>query len=108
MIAGRRLRRMARLGQLPSRSFRLFAIYRSDWLQSDPKIVTYWVSSAPYLSFTENDYYVMNRASIGINDFAFILKKKPIWTLEYRGVPQAWLYRGSDLKAGDESLNNLR
>jgi hypothetical protein len=98
MIAGRHLRKMARAGDLPSASFRLFTVYPGDWLQSDQTIVTDWLRLAPYLSFTENDYYVLNRAAAMTGEFHFLTDKKPIWTLEFRGVPQAWLYRGSDLE----------
>lgn len=98
MIAGRHLRKMARSGELPSTSFRLFTVYAGDWLQPDPTIVTDWVRTAPYLSFTENDYYVVNRAAVITGGLDFLTDKRPIWTLEFRGVPQAWLYRGSDLK----------
>ena len=98
MIAGRWLRHQARSGQLPSRSFRLFAAEQGEWLQEDPSIVTYTISSAPYLSFTENDYYVINRAAVMLGILGFLKDQKPIWTLEHRGVSQAWLYRGSDLE----------
>ena len=101
MIAGRQLRRMARAGQLPSKSFRLFVIYQGEWLQPDESNVTYVVSRAPYLSFTENDYYIINRAAALLGIFSYITDKKPVWTLKYRGVAQAWLYRGSDLKDGN-------
>lgn len=101
MIAGRHLRKMARFGELPSTPFRLFTVYPGDWLQSDEAIVTDWLRLAPYLSFTENDYYVLNRAAAITGEFHFLTDKRPIWTLEFRGVPQAWLYRGSDLKNGN-------
>jgi hypothetical protein len=98
MIAGRWLRHQARSGHLPSGSFRLFAAEQGEWLQEDPLIVTYTISSAPYLSFTENYYYVINRAAVLLGILGFLKDKKPIWTLEHRGVAQAWLYRGSDLE----------
>jgi hypothetical protein len=98
MIAGRWLRHQARSGQLPSRSFRLFSAEEGEWLQEDPSIVSYVISSAPYLSFTENDYYMINRPAVVLGVVNFVKDKKPIWTLEYRGVAQAWLYRGSDLE----------
>jgi hypothetical protein len=98
MIAGRRLRKMALAAQLPSSSFRLYVICRGDWLTSDQTIKTYWVPTAPYLSFTENDYYVVNRAVAVKGTYRSFTDAKPISTIEYRGVPQAWIYRGSDLK----------
>jgi hypothetical protein len=101
MIAGRWLRHMAHSGELPSKSFRLFTAEQGHWLQQDPLIATYVISSAPSLGFTENDYYLVNRAAIMAIDFDFLREKKPIWVLKYRGVPEAWLYRGSDLKKND-------
>jgi hypothetical protein len=98
MIAGRHLQKMARSGKLPSASFRLFTIHPGEWLQPDPAIQTYSVKTAPYLSFTDNDYYVLNRAALMIGGFDFLTGKKPIWTIEHRGVAQAWVYRGSDIR----------
>lgn len=99
MIAGRKLRSMARTGQLPSKSFRLFTIYQGDWLQPDESTITYTISDAPYLSFTANDYYVITRASLVVGGFNFIQDSKPVWVKEFRGVPEIWVYRGSDLKS---------
>jgi len=75
MIAGRWLRQKARLGELPSKSFRLFVAEQGQWLQQDPLIATYVISSAPSLSFTENDYYLVNRAAIMAIDFDFLKEK---------------------------------
>lgn len=98
MVAGRWLRQKARAGELPSKSFRLFTAEQGRWLQQDPSYASFIISSAPQLSFTENDYYLVNRAAIMAIDFDFLRAEKPVWVLEYRGVPEAWLYRGSDLK----------
>jgi len=113
MIVGRHLREMAEAGQLTSDSFRLFTAYLGDWLTPDratknPALIgdnikletTEWVETAPLegLSFTENDYYIVNLASVINGRFLFPKDKKPFWTIEYRGVPEAWVFRGSDIK----------
>jgi hypothetical protein len=100
MIAGRHLRKMAGSGQLPSSSFQLFTVYPGDWICSDPSIETHWVGTVPYrkLSFTENDYYVLNRAEVFQAGVLFPKDKRPLWTIDFRGVSQAWVFRGSDIK----------
>lgn len=100
MIVGRQLHKMAIAGQLPSKSFRLFTAYVGDWLAPDQTIETRFVEMVPYLSlsFTENDYYVVNRAAVVQGRFRLPVNEKPVWTVDYRGVTLIWVFRGSDIK----------
>jgi len=96
MIAGRRLSKMASAGQLPSKSFRLFTVYPGDWLPPDQTIKTDWAAITRDLGFTENDYYVVNR--VAVVEGRFLVRTNPFLTIQYRGVPAVWVFRGSDLK----------
>ncbi|MGH2354195.1 MAG: hypothetical protein ACRDJN_21530, partial [Chloroflexota bacterium] len=49
--------------------------------------------------YTEQDYYVVNRASVLQDYWRFPYRVQPEFVLEFRGYAQAWVFRGDRLRA---------
>jgi hypothetical protein len=100
MIAGKRIEKMCIEEKLDCNDVRLYYSYRGGWLDAEIPVKTFWMlRDFPFFRFTENDYYIINRASVmygHIRDIDF-KSVKPFFTIDYRGYTQAWVFRGDEL-----------
>jgi hypothetical protein len=81
-------------------SIHLYTAWSGFWLDEDTEIAsTIFRHTQPdEYSYTEFDYYVVNRSTVLIDLFPFPANVEPVFVISYRGYTQAWVFRGDDLQ----------
>ncbi|HEX7914837.1 hypothetical protein [Rudaea sp.] len=84
-----------RLANVPCEQLRIHTLYPGGWVHSPIKADTQPKFPNPALS-TDADYYVLNR-SAATQHYVDFPTLHPEFTIDARGYPMAWVYRGDRL-----------
>lgn len=81
---------------------RIHFIYKGAWLTAPDYFSIFPIGINDY--YTKNDYYIINRFAL-IQDFcSFPQKTQPLFTIDFSGFTQAWIYRGDHLLSLNEKI----
>jgi hypothetical protein len=76
---------------------KLYHNYLGDWLLKKNNATIIFLDSAANVSYTENDYFILNRNALSQSSSKIPSLPPPFCTITYRGFTSAWVYRGDDI-----------
>ncbi len=98
MLAGKKIEKICKANKIDCGKINLYYSYKGEWVGSKALNIQPIDKNSTY---SERDYYVINRSSVTQNGVDFPYDVKPVFTIAFRGFTQAWIFRGDDLqKAG--------
>ncbi len=119
MIAGKKIEQICSSKEINCDDIRLYYILPGDWLDAKIPVKIFSVIRDD-LRFTENDYYVINRSVFMYGGKEYLKFETvqpckgeknclnfdvvpPELTISYRGLIQAWIFRGDQLRPKNET-----
>lgn len=97
MLAGKEIKKRCVKERGGCADVRVFHNYQGEWVRPGLAQIYFMLKEKDKIRYTKDDYYILNRNAAAQNYTAFPYKVLPLFTLDYRGFTQAWIFRGDSL-----------